>query len=163
MKKLCVFFFAVFMLSEAAFCQSFWESATDGSWRGTGTLMNSEADFKMNWKRVLDDHFLKLEFQNRRISNTGKELILKSHAYYHQKNDSLYEGTWFDSRGISFPVSGILKEATLTVTWGSPGIEQGKTIYTLVSKKEMNVTDYVLQEENYLKFGEAAYIKNEME
>lgn len=130
-----------------------------GSWKGTGTLLDSEAEFDMKWTWELNSKFLKLEFQNKRTSASGQELVLKSHAYYQPQNDSLFEGTWFDSRGITFPVRGILKDSTFTVNWGTPETEQGKTIYTLASDTEIAVTDYFLRETTYVKFGEAVYQK----
>lgn len=159
MKKIFTIFFVLFIFAETAYSQSFWESVANGSWEGSGTLLGSEAEFNMNWNWVLADQFLKLEFQNKRISDSGEELILKSHAYYQPKSDSLYEGTWFDSRGVTFPVRGILKDSSFTVNWGSPETEQGKTIYTLVSDTELEVTDYFLRETTYVKFGETVYKK----
>lgn len=156
MKKFSLLFLLILLYTQPIFSQNFWDAMTDSNWQGTGTLLGSEAEFSMKWTWVLDNKFLKLEFQNKRISSSGQELVLQSHAYYQPKNDSLFEGTWFDSRGVIFPVSGTLHESTFTVLWGSPETEQGKTVYTIVSQ-EATVTDYFLQDENYVKFGEANY------
>lgn len=157
MKKISLLFLLVLLYTQPIFGQNFWDAMTDTDWKGTGNLLGSEAEFTMKWTWVLDNKFLKLEFQNKRISNSGQEVVLQSHAYYQPKSDSLFEGTWFDSRGVIFPVSGTLQELTFTVLWGSPETEQGKTVYTIVSQEEATVTDYFLQEENYVKFGEASY------
>ena len=150
MKKICFLFFALFLAASVTFGQAFWDDVTSGSWKGVGTLMGSETEFEMTWKWVLGDQFLKLEFDNGRIS---------SNAYYQPQSDSLFEGTWFDSRGITFPVKGTLKDSTFTVLWGSLETEQGKTVYMLVSNTEMRVEDYFLRDEKYVKFGEAKYQK----
>jgi len=157
MKKICLLIFTLLLTAGTTLGQSFWDDMASGSWKGGGTLMGSEADFYMKWSWELDGKFLKLEFQNKRTSDSGRELIFKSHAYYQPKNDSLFKGTWFDSRGVTFPVSGVLKDSTFTVNWGTPETEQGKTVYTLISDIEVKVTDYVLRGENYVKFGEAVY------
>lgn len=157
MKKLYVLFLTLFLTAGTAFGQSFWDDMTSGSWKGTGILLGSEAEFDMKWNWELNSSFLKLEFQNKRTSDSGEELILKSHAYYQPQGDSLFEGTWFDSRGVTFPVRGVLKDSTFTVDWGSPETEQGKTIYTLASDMEIEVADYFLRDTTYVKFGEATY------
>lgn len=160
MKKICFLSFALFLTAGTVVGQSFWNDMTSGSWKGSGTLMGSQANFYMKWSWELDVKFLKLEFQNKRTSDSGEELILKSHAYYQPQNDTLFEGTWFDSRGVTFPVRGILEDSIFTVDWGSPETEQGKTVYTLTANGSVQVTDYFLREENYVKFGEAAYKKH---
>lgn len=160
MKKFYLLFFVFSLCTQVVFSQHFLDVITTGPWEGSGTLLGSEAEFKMNWQSVLEDQFLKLEFQNKRTSGSGNELILTSHAYYQQKSDSLFQGTWFDSRGITFPLRGTLKGSTFTVNWGSPETEQGKTIYTLTSDTEITVTDYFLRETTYVKFGEAVYKKH---
>lgn len=159
MKKSCLILFTLFLYTEIVTGQHFWDTMATDSWTGSGTLLGSEAEFNMKWTWELNDNFLKLEFQNKRTSGSGQELVLQSHAYYQPKNDSLFAGTWFDSRGVSFPVKGTLSDSTFTVNWGSPETEQGRTVYALVSQEEATVTDYVLQGENYVKFGEASYQK----
>lgn len=126
----------------------------EGSWEGKGTLMGSEAHFKMNWNNVLDDQFLKLEFTSKGTSN-GEEILFHAMAMY--QPDENWKGTWFDSRGIRFDVNGTAEENTLTVEWGSPEIEQGRTVYSIRGENEMTVTDYINQNGTYSKFGEAVY------
>lgn len=151
MKLICFLFLGLFLTAATAFSQSFWDGMTSGSWKGSGTLMGSEANFYMKWTWELDGNFLKLEFQNKRTSPSGQELVLDAHAYYQSINDSVVEGTWFDSRGVTFPVRGVLKGSTFTVTWGSPETEQGKTIYVLDSVTEIAVTDYFLRDTTFVK------------
>lgn len=162
MKKFSLILVTLFLCTEIVSGQHFWDTMTSGSWTGSGTLLGSEAEFNMSWTWELENKFLKLEFQNKRTSSSGQELVLQSHAYYQPKSDSLFEGTWFDSRGVSFPVKGTLSNSTFTVHWGSPETERGKTIYVLVSQDKATVTDYILQGENYVKFGEASYQRSKL-
>lgn len=129
----------------------------EGSWEGKGSLMGSEADFKMNWDRILDDQFIQLTFTSKRIIDEA-EVFFHATATY-RLDDNKWEGTWFDSRGVSFCVVGTAEDSTLTVEWGSPDIEQGRTVYTITGENEMAVTDYVNQNGTYSKFGEALYQK----
>ncbi len=129
----------------------------EGSWEGKGTLMGAEADFKLNWDKILNDEFLQLTFTSRRLIN-DEEILFHATATYHPDSEN-WHGTWFDSRGISFQVNGTVDENALSVEWGSPDIEQGRTVYELTAENEMTVTDYVKQNGSLSKFGEAVYHK----
>lgn len=159
MKRKCILFFVFLSFSNLSYGQSFLDMLTAHSWKGSGTLMNAPASFEMHWQWTLDSHFLKLEFQNKRSSKNGDEIIFKAHAYYKLENDSLLTGTWFDSRGINFPLSAKMTDTNLTVEWGAEAIEQGKTVYALKLPGELKVTDFILQDGEYVKFGEASYRK----
>lgn len=129
-----------------------------GSWQGTGTLMGSEATFDMRWERELGGQFLKLTFQNRRTPKDKSPIIFNATAMY-STGEEEWTGTWFDVRGISFPLKGQVDGGTLTVDWGSPDTEQGRTVYALQDDESMVVTDYILQQGSYTKFGTANYTK----
>lgn len=137
--------------------QSIMETLEDTRWEGTGTLMNSPATYKMHWERTLDNSFIKLQFENKRVDKDGKEINFKSHAYYKVGEASKVTGTWFDSRGISFPLKGSVSKKELIIFWGSPETEEGKTRYTLQSDTEIHVMDYILRNGTYLPFGKAQY------
>lgn len=127
----------------------------EGSWEGKGTLMGAETSFKMNWDKVLNDQFMKLTFTSHRVS--GEEAILFHATAMYKLDEEHWAGTWFDSRGISFGVDGTESKNTLTVEWGSPDIEQGRTVYSITDENEITVTDYVNRNGSYSKFGEAVY------
>ena len=139
------------------------ELITAHPWSGSGTLMGSPAAFEMHWQWELDERFLKLEFKNSRQTADGREISFRAHAYYRVVGDSLLEGNWFDSRGVTFPLQGLIKGNEITVEWGSEETEMGRTVYVLKSPGEMAVTDYVFSDGRYSKFGEAAYKKSHEE
>jgi len=131
-----------------------------GDWTGKGTLMGQTASFTMQWSWQLEHQFLRLKFQNMRIPKDRTPQTLTAHAYYSITNDSTVIGTWFDSRGITLPLSGTIKDDVLTIFWGDSETEQGKTIYTYdTARNKMGVTDYILSAEKYHKFGTAVYEK----
>ena len=133
--------------------------------------MGTEASFKMKWDWTLDNKFLYLEFQNswkpsnrENVTRTGKtvlkgDVVLKAKAYYKPITNTEFEGTWFDSRGITFPVRGTLKDQLFTVIWGSEDTEQGKTEYLLLPSGQIEVKDYILNNGKYAQFGNAVYSK----
>ncbi|NAS31888.1 hypothetical protein GTQ40_12950 [Flavobacteriaceae bacterium R38] len=137
--------------------QSVLEKLSNTKWEGKGMLMNTDASFKMHWKSTLDDAFVQLTFQNKRMLKNGKEIIFKANAYYKVVNDSVIKGTWFDSRGITFPLKGTTNATQMTIIWGTPETEQGKTSYEFIQNGQLKVKDYILREDKYLGFGEAVY------
>ena len=146
-------------LANMSYAQQTLADQFEGHWQGEGTLMGSEATFDMSWQREMAGQFLKLTFQNKRTPKDGESIVFNATAMY-RPMDNIWEGTWFDSRGVSFSVRGTVEVNKLTVEWGNPDIEQGKTVYILKEdKNSMKVTDYILQNGNYTKFGEAEYKK----
>ncbi len=148
------------LFSCSAYGQSILEKIKNTDWKGTGVLMNSSATFKMSWTLELDDSFYHLSFESKRMIQTGDEIVFKAHAYYRVANDGIVSGTWFDSRGISFPLKGRANENQLTILWGNEETEQGKTIYSYLGGKGIEVEDYYLTNGKYVRFGTAQYRPN---
>ena len=137
--------------------QSFFENISQYKWKGSGELMESAASFQMDWQPILDGKFYELLFQNQR--EESKEFIFKSKGVYRPKKDGTFTGTWFDSRGYSFPLEGNFTENELTVYWGDPATEEGKTIYSINENGTISVMDYILKDGKLLPFGNALYNK----
>ena len=129
----------------------------DKNWDGSGVLMGKDAKFSMDWQSVLGDKFLKLEFQNQRKSEDGKNIVFRATAFYKIVNDTSVVGNWFDNRGVTFPLKGSIKENVMTILWGSDDTEQGKTIYSYSTENVINVEDFVMNKGTYFKFGNATY------
>lgn len=142
------------MVSDLAISQNLLEKLT-GSWEGKGTLLGVKADLTMNWDKILDDQFMQLTFTSKRIINE-EEVLFHATATYKPDGEN-WQGTWFDSRGVSFEVDGTVDENSLSVEWGSRDMEQGRTVYELTNENEMTVTDYINQNRTFSKFGEAKY------
>ncbi len=119
--------------------------------------MGSEASFSMNWEWTLNDKFLKLTFENSRKSKEGNAIVFSANGYYKLLSDSALEGTWFDSRGITFPLTGTITDSALTIIWGTPESEQGKTVYSVDADGQVNVVDFFLSNDQYQQFGQANY------
>ena len=137
--------------------QDLMDTFTSNSWKGSGMLMGSKANYNMNWKRVLDEKFIKLEFRNERTLENGNKIVFNARAFY-KIEGLIVTGTWFDSRGVSFPLKGQIDENELIINWGSPETEVGKTVYTL-DETEIRVKDYILNDGKEFQFGNATYTK----
>ncbi len=127
-----------------------------GQWTGTGTLYNQDASFSMKWEKVLNNEFVRLTFGNR-LDNGS--FSMQATGMYRIESDGTVKGSWFDSRGVHFPLNGKTEGSRLTVHWGTEDFEQGKTVYILTGPEAITVTDYVMKNGNYTKFGEATYTK----
>jgi hypothetical protein len=115
-----------------------------GGWQGTGEVRGMESAQRMSWEPVLDGQFLRLSFDNRMSGEDGREWHFSAQAFYRIEDDGTIAGTWFDSRGVSFPLSGSIGEDdTLTISWGTDDTERGRTSYRLAAAG-LEVTDEVL-------------------
>ena len=111
----------------------------------------------MDWQPILDGKFYELSFQNQR--DQSKEYIFQAMGVYRPKSDGTFTGTWFDSRGYSFPLEGNYSETELTVQWGNPETEEGKTTYRINKDGTVSVIDYILKDGKLVPFGKALYNK----
>ena len=118
-----------------------------GDWQGTGEVRGMASGQQMSWQPVLDGSFLRLTFDNRMTGTDGKEWRFQAHGYYRVRDDGTITGTWFDSRGVSFPLSGAVDDGgTMTILWGTDDTERGRSSYRL-SAETLEVTDEVLSRE----------------
>lgn len=139
--------------------QTFFEKISTIKWKGEGQLLGSSASFVMEWTPVLDGKFYQLTFQNNREESQG--YVFNAIAMYHIKEDNEVTGTWFDSRGFTFPIKGEVSEDKLIIFWGSPELEEGKTIYTMKTDSTIIVEDFILRDDGLKKFGNAKYVPKE--
>jgi hypothetical protein len=128
-----------------------------GGWEGHGKLFGADAAFSMQWEWVLEQQFVRLTFQNKMQSGDGTVRILKAQAFYKPIGAGQFEGTWFDSRGMVLPLQGSAADTTLTTLWGTPEIEQGRTVYRLLGEGQLEVEDFVLRGDQWQQFGHALY------
>jgi hypothetical protein len=156
MKHVIIYFLISFSINVFAQTSTNFSHEVIGDWKGNGTLFNYPASFKMEWNLVLDNKFLKLEFENRFSDPSGNERIMNAHAYYDLKNE---KGHWFDSRGMILPFKFELKDKMMTVFWGDERSERGKTVYSFIGNNGIHVIDYVFTNGNYQPFGDAKYEK----
>ena len=127
-----------------------------GSWSGEGKAMGMPATLRMTWDWVLGEKFLRLSLRNEMTAANGQVQFFEGHAYY-QPSANKCEGTWFDSRGISFPIKCNVDGDSVTALWGSPEQEQGKSVYRLLADGNLEVVDSVKQPDgNWREFARFA-------
>ncbi len=137
---------------------SFFEKV-EGDWSGIGELFGTSATFKMSWQKVLSGQFIHLHFSNSFKNQNGNTQGIESRAYYRLDESTESSGYWFDSRGVMFGLKFSIKQNELTVLWGNPETEEGKTRYRLIEGNRIEVKDYVKRNGTFNQFGEAVYTK----
>jgi len=115
----------------------------EGTWQGDGKAFGRSARLQMKWEWVLGGKFLRLSMKTETQSAPGKVQAFEGHAYYRSAGEGKYEGSWFDSRGTSFPIKGDNERDALTALWGTPEQEQGKSVYKLLETGKLEVVDSV--------------------
>jgi hypothetical protein len=129
----------------------------EGTWVGSGKSMGMTSSMQLKWEWVLDQKFLRLTLNNEMQSSGGQKQNFAGHAYYQPSTaGDKFTAQWFDSRGISFPITGSFDGTTLTSDWGSPDKEEGRSIYKLIDAETMEVVDSVkLKDGTWREFGRA--------
>lgn len=124
-----------------------------GSWSGEGKTLEMAATLRMSWEWVLGEKFLRLSLKNEMRAAGGQVQLFEGHAYY-QPSEGKCEGTWFDSRGLSFPIKCTVEGESITAMWGATGQENGKSVYRLLADGKLEVVDSVKQKDgNWREFG----------
>lgn len=130
-----------------------------GTWEGDGKALGMPAHLQMKWEWVLGSKFLRLSLKNEMRNATGQVQVFEGHAYYHSPGDGKYEGKWFDSRGVSFSITGETDGDALIALWSNPQ-ERGRSIYRFLEARKLEVVDSVQQKDGTWKeFGRFVVIR----
>jgi hypothetical protein len=113
-----------------------------GAWQGSGTILGQASTVELQWARVLDGRFVRLTFTSH-IGPAPKTRRFEGHAYYEALANGRFRATWFDSSGMTRPISAHVRDDALVSAWGTPETEEGETTYRLVSHTQMEVVDRV--------------------
>lgn len=114
-----------------------------GSWRGAGTMMGRASQASLTVRPALAGRWLELSYR------AGP---FEGRAFYRARDDVRYRATWFDNRGISFDIEGMVEGQTLTSNWGNADTEQGRTVYRLAADGRLHITDSVRRDGGYREF-----------
>lgn len=119
-------------------------AAIAGDWEGSGETRGMAARLSLRWEPALDGAFLSLALNNRMTGADGAEWRFQARAFYRIGDRGAIAGHWFDSRGVSFPLTGSVDASdTMTIFWGTADTELGRSSYRVVGD-QLEVTDEVL-------------------
>lgn len=103
-----------------------------GKWSGPGTMFGNASQAVLEVRPALGGRFLELSYR------AGG---FEGRAFYRPAADGRWQATWFDNRGVTFPIAAVVSEQVLTSDWGSAETERGRTIYRLLADGRLEVTD----------------------
>jgi len=122
----------------------------EGEWQGAGEVRGMAADMRMRWGPALDGKFHRLAMENRMTGQDGQAWHFKAEGFYRVQEDGSITGQWFDSRGVSLPLSGHSDGDSMTIDWGvATSPERGRSTYRLVADA-LEVTDAVFGKDGTL-------------
>lgn len=104
----------------------------EGRWQGTGTMFGQASEATLEVRPALNGRFMEFSYRAGRF---------EGRAFYRPVEGGRWQATWFDNRGITFPIVAMLSDQTLTSDWGSADTERGRTIYRLLPDGRLEVTD----------------------
>jgi hypothetical protein len=131
-------------------------SALEGSWEGTGTLLERPGVFEMSWESG-PEGFVRLSFSNGWVASEGDGTpVLSARATYLVVTDSSALGVWIDDRPQRLTLDAVLTDSTIVTRWAAPA-ENGRTEYVVRSPASIVVRDYVIVDGADRLFSEAVY------
>ena len=132
----------------------------EGTWQGDGKAFGYPARLQLKAEWVLGNKFLRLSLRNAMGLGSGQPQLFEGHAYYGPVSADKYQGSWFDSRGKTFPIKAQRDGDSLVALWGTPEEEEGKSVYRLIEPGKLEVVDSVRQKDGTWKeFGRAIVSK----
>ena len=127
----------------------------EGTWRGTGTVLNQPSKIVLTWTWELSGQFSRLVFTNEMPKTT-----FEGHAYYRPSSGG-YRGMWFDNAGMFRPLDARRDGGALVARWGTADTEEGETTYRLISDSEMEIVDRVKSKDGtWREFGRSRVRKS---
>jgi hypothetical protein len=115
-----------------------------GRWRGGGEVRGMSADVELEFRTALGGKGRHLAFVNRMTATDGKQWLFQAEALYLCEPDGRCRGQWFDSRGMSLPLTAAADLQRVVVEWGDAATERGRTTYALTEDGALGVTDEAL-------------------
>ena len=129
----------------------------EGTWGGSGVVLNQPSKISLTWTWELSGQFLRLTFRNEMPKTT-----FEGHAYYRPLQAGSYRGMWFDNSGMFRPLDASRDGDALVSKWGTPDTEEGETTYRLISDSEMEIVDRVKSRDGtWREFGKSRVRKNQ--
>jgi hypothetical protein len=96
-----------------------------GQWRGPGTVLGRAITMEQDWTSAVGGAFTSLTMRHM-PADGGTTASFQGLGVYRARGDSV-TGTWHDSRGITFSVTGRCADGAFSSRWS--GVERGRTVY----------------------------------
>ena len=124
-----------------------------GSWGGACDAWGVPARCSSNWTRGLHENHLVQEY--RIVREEDGAVIFAGRGVY-RIDGSAVRGAWEGSNGAVHPIIGTFENDTLSVVWGTPETEIGRSEYSIVNNA-LIATDFVLTASGWREFMSIEY------
>jgi hypothetical protein len=132
-----------------------------GQWKATGKSFGMPAETTMVWERTLSGKFNRITYRIVMHPASGPDQLFEGEALYKASKENEWAATWFDSQGSMHPITATHENGILTSLWGTPATRQGKTLYRIVDKNTLELTDLILNKDGTWKeFNKQTLSKN---
>ena len=144
-------------------CPSPYLCFLNGSWSADGKAFGKPAHVTMQWHRILEGRFARIDYRIVTKSDDGKDQIFEGIGFYRPLKDGTYDGTWFDSQGAMHPLKAKFTGESLTAYWGVKGKTYGRTVYKIVNAyDQVEVIDAIQDKKgNWKEFSRNTLKKSE--
>lgn len=118
-------------------------SKVAGTWKASGTSFGMPSEVTMIWQPSLQGKFFHLNYKIIMHPKEGNDRVFEGVAYYRFLSEGTYQATWFDSNGELHPITAEFDGIAMNVTWGTPGVKLGKTVYKFVNDSSIEIVDSI--------------------
>lgn len=130
-----------------------------GEWHASGTSFGMPAETTMEWQEALGSAMARLDFTIEMTPASGPVSTFTGIAYYSLAGSDGFDAFWADNSGEVRPITTRREGDALISDWGGHGGEQGQTRYELLPSGEMEVTDWVLDEDEWRQFNHNVFMR----
>lgn len=124
-----------------------------GDWAGPCDAWGVPATCTSKWTRGLHSKHL---IQNYSIVREADDALIFAGRGVYQFEGTAVRGAWEGSNGAIHPITGTFDEAALSVIWGTPETEIGRSDYSIVDG-QLSVSDFVLSPSGWREFMTVEY------
>lgn len=125
----------------------------EGVWRSDGDAFGQPAQSEMVWGPVLDGCFWEMTYAIETNPGTEQANMFRGRGVHHHEA-GVISGHWVDSWGAMHQLRGAVSETELTVYWGEPGGQLGRSRYAPTQDGTIQVTDWILNESGWQQFND---------
>ena len=130
-----------------------------GLWQTNGKAFGRPAHISLHFSDTLEGKFVRINYTIANLDEIEQKVFFEGVAYYKQTGAATLSAFWADSSGDLHPITASRSENSLNVEWGIIGQKQGKTKYELISENELQVTDWILKQGEWLQFSQNSLLR----
>lgn len=125
-----------------------------GLWVSNEPAFGMSAETTMVWAPTLGGKFYRIDYRIEMQGPSEEISVFEGIGFYPAGKGKTFKAFWADNTGDLHPISAEHEGNVLTVIWGRPETELGRTRYELISPDQMKVTDWILTPDGWQQFNQ---------